>query len=280
MALTPTIKTSQARALAVTDVDAATSIVAPQARGLAVINYPAEAIKSPQARVLPVVRRPAQIHVAQARVLVVGRGRFERPRVRAWTYSLDGHDFYFLRLPDETLVCDLSTKQWHVWGSGDDALWRAVTGIAWQRSFAAANNFGSNVIACDDTLGTLYILNPDGQVDENPDPSRDDIPFRRVVVGQIPLRGRNSIPCWGVEVYGSVGEQASDDYVSVNLYTSDDQGHSFYDHGSRDVAIGEYDARLDWGSLGQMEAPGRLFMLVDYGALVRIDSMEMPDAES
>lgn len=281
MALTPTIITPQGRVLAVAELAATSAIDVTQARALALINFPAETVVATQARVLAVVRDPANtMQITQARVIMVARGRFERPRMRAWTFTLDGHDFYVLQTINETMVCDLSNGRWHIWGSGSDVLWRAHTGITWQRALPAATLYGSNIVAGDDTLGVLYLLDPEGQVDEHPDESRDDVPFRRAVVGQIAMRGRESVPCWGVEVYGSLGEQLSDDYVSVTLYTSDDQGHTYVNHGSKDVSIGDYTARLDWLSLGQMQAPGRLIMVEDYGALVRIDGLETPDADA
>lgn len=259
---------------------AAASITSSQARALALINYPTPDMRAAQARVIATVRQDSDIEVAQARVLVVGRGRFEVPRITAWTFTLDGHDFYVLKLPTETLVCDLSTNKWHVWGSGDDVIWRAHTGIQWQRPLALAATYGSNIVCGDDTYGMVYFFAPEAQVDEHPETDRVDIPFQRAIIGQIALRGRDAVPCWGVEVYGSIGEQITADYVSVQLYTSDDQGHTYDDHGALDINMGDYSARLEWLSLGQMQAPGRLVKVVDYGALVRIDGLEVPDAKS
>lgn len=274
-----TISSPQARVFSVAGA-VSPDLYATQARAFAVINYPAENIKATQARVLAVVRDPADtIQMTQARVLVVGRGAFYRPRMTAWTFTLDGHDFYVLQTLNETLVCDLSQDppRWHVWGSGSDAIWRWHTGLQWQRPLTLANTYGSNIVVGDNSYGVLGILNPRGQTDEHPDSNTAAVPFRRVVVGQIALRGRASVPCWGVEVYGSLGQQNTDDYISVTLYTSDDRGNTFDNQGSQDVTVGSYGARLEWLSLGQMQAPGRLIMVEDFGAIVRIDGLEMPE---
>jgi hypothetical protein len=193
--------------------------------------------------------------------------------------TLDNHDLYFLQTINETLVCDLSNGRWYIWGSESADIWRLHTGIPWTRSLALASVYGSNIVCGDNVYGVLYILNPEGTFDQHPDATQADLPFRRAVVGQIALTGRASVPCWGVEVYGSVGEQADGAYVDVTLYTSDDRGHTYDSQGTLSVDAGDYNTRLDWLSLGQMQAPGRLIMVEDFGAMVRIDGMEMPDAE-
>jgi hypothetical protein len=63
----------------------------------------------------------------------------------------------------------------------------------------------------------------------------------------------------------------------VDLYVSDDRGQTYQDCGTINITPGDIDARLYWRSLGSMKAPGRIFKTVDYGALKRIDSMEMLD---
>lgn len=273
-----TIDSPEARVFAITDSGSpATGINSPLARAFAVINYPAVAMTFAQARTFVVMSQSAQIQVTQARTLVVARGRFERPRVRVWTFTLDGHDMLMLQTINETMCCDLSNGRWHIWGTGQTDLWRAHTGITWQRAWGGAVTYGSNIIAGDDTYGMLYVLNPEGQVDENPDTSRADEEFDRIIVGQIALRGRASQPCWGIEVYGAIGEEASASYSTVTLYTSDDNGHTYVNHGSKTVTLTDYTARLEWLSLGQMQAPGRLIKLVDNGALVRVDGLETPD---
>src|SRR5690606_14907332 len=73
-----------------------------------------------------------QLRVTQLRVISLVRGRVANPRVRTWTFTLDGHDFYVLRLGDqETLVYDVSTEQWVNWDSAGLPFWRPNVGMSW-----------------------------------------------------------------------------------------------------------------------------------------------------
>lgn len=278
MALTPEVRAAGLTARAV--VQSTTDLRLSAITTRALINFPTESINISDELVRAVAMRTNDIRVSDIFIRTVVKGVVERPRVRAWTFTLDSHDFYIFQTINETLVCDLSNGRWYIWGTGSLDRWRVHTGISWQRSLAASTVYGSNIVAGDNILGTLYLLDPEGSADEHPNSSFANIPFRRVVVGQIALRGRASVPCWGIEIYGSIGEQSSADYVSVTLYTSDDRGHTFDSQGTQDISVADYSARLDWLSLGQMQAPGRLVMVEDYGALIRIDGMETPDAES
>lgn len=279
MALTPTILAPQARVLAVAEPPATVTIEADQARVLAAANIPAEYIDSPQARVLSVVSDPAEIRAVQARVLVVARGRIEEPNVRAWTFTLDGHDFYVLRLgEDETLLYDTHSKQWYVWGSDESDIWRAYTGCNWQGADHWAHTYGSNVIVGDDGNGALYFLDPEGSLDDDP-VSGDALPhtFERIITGQVATRSRDAVPCFGVQLIGSIGEAVEASLTDVTLFTSDDEGHTYDEHDTITVANGDYDARAEWWSLGSFVAPGRLFKVRDFGALCRVDYLEMID---
>ena len=130
MVATPEIRSSQGRVITVTDAVSTAEVEVTQARTLGVANIPAEHIESTQARlVVPYNKKPEEIQVTQARTLAVVKGRVSDPRVRAWTFTIDGHDFYVLRLGnDETLVYDVYSEQWYVWGSSDTPLWRAYNG--------------------------------------------------------------------------------------------------------------------------------------------------------
>jgi hypothetical protein len=279
MALTPQVRATQMRALVVGDATPAVQVT--QMRGLATINFPTQEVQVTNLLVNSVVAGPARsLRVSQMRAIVVARGRNETPKARDWTYTLDAHDFYILQTRFDTIVFDLSTGASFIWGTEDSTLWRAHTGVVWQRPLLDAINY-SNIMAGDDTLGTLYLLNPNDVQDDSPDPDRPTrLPFQRVIYGQIAVRGRDSVPCNGVEVYGSIGAPDSEaTLTAVTLSTSDDRGNTFTDHGTLTVTPEVYDTRLDWLSLGSMTAPGRLFKLVDYGALVRVDDFEMPDTE-
>lgn len=214
------------------------------------------------------------VQISQLDIIVVYRGRAEDPAIRAWTYTLDGHDYYVLRLGmQETLVYDTHTGEWYTWADADADLWRAFDGTNWLGA-GALQVQGSNVVVGGDGNGSLYFLDPDGDLDDHPITGGEAGPFRREITGQIVMRGYAAQPCYGVELLGSIG-QASSGLGAVTLFVSDDRGASYDDCGTVEVTPGETDTRVNWLSLGSMSAPGRLFRIVDEGALKRIDSMEM-----
>ena len=198
--------------------------------------------------------------------------------VRAWPLSLDGHDMYVLRLGlTETLLYDKYSKQWFPWSSFSNAVWAVNTGFEWLGGVGIG---ATNIIVGDDTTGTLYFLDPDQPFD-NPqtvEAADQEIYFDRIVMGQYPQTGREAMPCYAIFVTADMGQPAYDG-ASITLYTSDDAGETWDDHGAIEVSGGVYSPELLWTSLGQITAPGRLFLLIDDGALARIDSMEMNDPD-
>lgn len=246
-----------------------------QARALAAINFPTVSIRTTQVRAYIAETADNEIDVTQARVLVAARGRPGNPRIRDWTFSLDGHDFYVLRLGDDvTFVYDATTEQWLDWSDRDYPFWRANTGITWIGGTALGQNFGSNVLIGDDNFGLLWILDPDQPYDENPDYLADEqqFYFERIAMGQIAMKGREVLPIYTAFLTSDMGDPA---YLGagVTLFTSDDAGKTFDDHGLVTVTPGENTPELFWYSLGQVQAPGRLFKIVDDGAIARIDSL-------
>jgi hypothetical protein len=280
MVATPSILVPQGRILAVTDAGTTNSIVVPQARVFAIVNYPAESISATQARILAPSRRDSQaMQLTQARVLAVVRGRTSDPRVRSWTFTLDGHDYYVLRCGNQlTLIYDTHSEAWYNWGSGVSAIWRAYQGANWIGGSKHANLYGSNIVVGDDTTGALYFLNPEADTDDDPvDGSDTTRTFERVAQGQVLTKGYASQPCYRVELLGSIGALTDTTLTAVTLDYSDDRGANYVSAGTVDVDSGEYNARIDWRSLGSISAPGRLFRVTDYGALRRIDSLDMDD---
>ncbi|MBA4174704.1 MAG: hypothetical protein C0511_19140 [Hyphomicrobium sp.] len=94
----------------------------------------------------------------------------------------------------------------------------------------------------------------------------------------MPIKGREVMPCYAVWLTTDMGAPAYDG-AGVRLLTSDDGGRTFDDHGLVTVTAGEFSPELSWYSLGQIGAPGRLFKIVDDGAIVRIDGLEMNDPD-
>lgn len=264
MALTPEVRGSQAVVLAA---------------GI----FPTPQMRASQASTLAAVATGGDMRAFQAVVLVAARGRVSDPRVRAWTFTLDGHDYYVLRLGTrETLVLDLSTEEWFVWGSGigrGSDLWRGYTGINWQGGQSLAQQFGSNIFVGDDGNGAIYALDPDGDTDDDALVGAGlQRPFERKLFVQLVVQsGYDFVPCYGVQMFGSIGDGA--DNLTVSLDYSDDRGMNYVLADTLAVPAGDYTFRLQWQSLGSMQAPGRIFEFTDFGALKRIDGVEvvLPD---
>lgn len=251
----------------------------------AAVTAPAQDVRVTGVRVDAAVQfGPSTAHLTQLFMLVAVRGRIYDPRVRAWTFTLDGHDFYVLRLGNtETLVYDLSTEQWHVWGSLDTPLWKAYNGMTWQGGARLSDGYGSNIVVTDDANGALYFLSPEEYTDD--DAVEGDTlqrNFTREAPGQIPVEGYGKVPCYDINVFGSVGKNDAS-LTAATLYYSDDQGVTYTDAGTITVPSGTLTTRLSWRSLGSMMQPGRLFKIKDEGALIRLDYTEVnsgknPDA--
>jgi hypothetical protein len=76
-----------------------------------------------QAEGLVFAKNSMALRVPQADVLAYVRGRIQNPKLRAWTFTLDGHDFYVLRLGmDLTLVYDVYSEQWMDWDAFGETL--------------------------------------------------------------------------------------------------------------------------------------------------------------
>lgn len=283
MAITPTILASQFDASAVTAGDASAQVS--QFDALSVFNFPSEEIQTSQLDFMLSLERQgidAAMEVSQLDYIAVVRGRIANPKVRAWTFSLDGHDYYVLQLGDDgTILYDTLSEQWYDWGSGDGFIWRAGTGANWLGGRTFADIYGSNIIVGDDSIGVLYFLNPEGIADEDPVQGAEYMrPFLREINGQVAVKGYDARACYGVSLMGSIGENLDSSLTAITLYTSDDEGHNYDEHETINIATDDFNARVDWNSgLGSFEAPGRLFRVRDYGALQRIDWLEMSTDE-
>jgi hypothetical protein len=139
VALTPQTRAAQVATQSLAGVSV--SLRVPQTEILAAINFPTAQERTTQGDILadtnfndPKLRasqveglvfakNSMALRMVQADVLAYVRGRIQNPKMRAWTFTLDGHDFYVLRLGmDLTLVYDVSSEQWVDWdafgGSG------------------------------------------------------------------------------------------------------------------------------------------------------------------
>lgn len=277
MALTPEIRAPQGYVISGVRI-AAHQLNAPEAYDITAVKFPSEELRASQGYITVGVRGVVSIDVSEAYVMYAVKGRVANPRLRAWTFSLDGHDFYVLRLGDQfgTLVYDTTTGQWVDWDSLNLPFWRANTGINWLGANRLAPDYGSNVLVGDDAWGLLWLLSPEQGYDEHPDylnPAQQ-VMFERVVMGQYIKRGYDAEPVYSIDLMGSLGEPVLSGQ-SVLLEYSDNMGKTFKATKAIPVTTGDYNATLVWTSLGQVQTPGRLFRITDYGALPRIDDMEM-----
>ena len=281
MALTPQIFVSQGQTLATARVTAQ-ELNVPQGATLVAYNVPTDSLQASFGNVSVAISQNADFLVSQAQVLAVVRGRIEDPTVRAWTFTLDEHDFYVLKLGNDcTLVYDLLAEQWYVWGSFESQLWRAYTGRNWLGGRGFADVYGSNILVGDDSNGAIYLLDPLGNTDDDAVEGGDrPRPFLREIMGQIPMRGYDMKSCYGVSLMGAIGETSDTTLTAITLFTSDDDGHTYDEHETINVEPDDWQARVDWNSgLGSFTTPGRLFLIEDRGALKRIDWLDMATDE-
>lgn len=259
-------------------------INAEQFQTLAVFNVPTFHLDATAAQLMgSYVKTARTIDVTQANTLAVVRGRISNPRVRDFTFTLDGHDFYGIKLGDVgTLIYDFYSEQWIEWTSENFERWRVNCALNWIGAQGLGDRLGSDVLVGDDSLGVLWLLDPNQPYDDHPDVDNptQQLAFPRVVTSQTVVRGRQNVPCYAVFLDGdNYGITATDFEAGVTLETSDDQGRNWYAHGTigvtPDIEINNF---YEWTSLGQISSPGRLFRVTDNGVFTRLDSMEMNDA--
>ncbi|MBA3831664.1 MAG: hypothetical protein H0X34_07185 [Chthoniobacterales bacterium] len=246
------------------------------------INYPADFARAAQARIIADAKKEVIPEISQSRVYAHVKGRVADPKLRVWTFTLDGHDFFVLRLGDgETLLYDIYSEQWVEWDSQGSGAWRPNIGMTWIGAAALADTLGSSVVAGDDTFGLLWFLDPEQPYDDAPNPGRSvqQIEFERIVTGQVFASGRQYLPCYAIFLDGDNYGITVDDFTPlITLEYSDDQGRTFVSAESlgleTDITVNN---PYTWNSLGQISSPGRMFRVRDNGVLTRIDSMEMND---
>lgn len=278
MALTPEVRASQFFVNSVTG-GATPATQVSQFSVMAVANFPTEQIDVSQMVTTAVTggATPA-VEVSQAYVTAVVRGRVDNHRVRAWTYSMDGHDFYVLQLGETgTLVFDMTTGQWAQWKSPERLMWRACFGTNWTGIGAGALTSGgqrANVVAGDDAYGLLWFVHPTQGYDEHPVDQTEQA-FDRIVTGAVPMRMRETIRCNEIYLLSSKGiSELETATQTVSLRTTDDDENTWTEQGTITITAGEYDAEFAWRSLGVIGSPGRIFEITD-NCLPRVDSLDM-----
>lgn len=191
------------------------------------------------------------------------RGRTERRDLRAWPFTQDDHDFWVLQLGDDgTLIFDKLTGQWAQWRSPGFSYWRGNDGVQWE---------GWN-ICCDSESGKLWIIDPEGRLDD------ETTPITSVISGRVQTRMRKNAQCHMAELAVSEQEPPTGidaSTLTITLRTSDDDGNTFVSHGSiTGEDVGD-DITVRWYGLGLMPAPGRVFEITDTGYARRIDGLNI-----
>ena len=276
MALTPEVRASQAGSMIAVE-GKVPLIEVSQLGTLIVGNFPTEEIRGTSIGVNALAEHETEVRASQMATMILALGRVQDPKIRSWTFTLDGHDFYVIRLgKTSTLIYDRLSDQWYVWGSAEGEQWRAYNGQNWIGAFERlAREYGSDVLIGDDGNGALYLLDPDRAVDDDALVGEETLrTFLRRVTGQIPTRSVDYLDDFGVQLIGSIGKMDSETLTAVTLYTSDDQGETYESHGTVNIENDAFDDRAEWRSLGSFNAPGRLYRIEDVGALQRIDYLE------
>ncbi len=188
----------------------------------------------------------------------------ENLTARVWTFTLDGHEFYVITLGEQgTWVYDRSTGEWSNWETAGYGSWNMERGITWK----------GDVIAADRENAVIWKLNPGSFIDN------DFKSQTRKVSGAIALRGTQKVPNFDFRITASTGkfDVASTlpaTVPSVTLSVSDDQGNTFTDMGFLTIETANFTQELSWRSLGDMQAPGRIFQITDVGAIARLDGAD------
>lgn len=271
------VRTSQGKVISALD-GAVSKLRTSLGKVLAAAAYPSEKLRTSQAKILTSLTVSNTVRVSQAKILAAGIGRVFDPKVRVFTFTIDGHDYIVMRLGNsETLVYDNHSDQFYTWASGSDSLWKSYDGVNWPGGARLANSFGSNVVVGDDANGSLYFLDPNADQDDDAVyGSTTPREFKREVSAQYPLKGYSFQRCYGVELYGSIGQSSyGGTDQSVTLSYSDDRGTTYVSAAPITINVGDYNGRVFWRSLGSIRTPGRIFKITDYGTLKRIDGMNM-----
>jgi hypothetical protein len=198
-----------------------------------------------------------ELHVDDAyAVLLVDALLLQAPLEQGWAFVLDGHVFYVLnRVDDRSLVCDLTTGQWHVWLTAGEAAWNVHRGTTWRGRVLGADAFSPLV----------WEVDPESPLDGGV------LPIERVVTGFLPVQGRGSVRQGSLRVTAGRDDEAPAGEIRMRF--SDDGGATWSDTYEIPVGAGA-GRRIEFRSLGRMHAPGRLWEFSDDGGLVRIDGVD------
>lgn len=202
-------------------------------------------------------------HDSQMTGLVVySDGIGSTARTRAWTFVLDGHQFYVLDLGEEgTFLFDIGTGQWCEFQTDGHTGWNVKNGVSWGTT--------NRIVGGDEGGGFVWELNPDTAIDEG---FRDIL---HAVTGGVTTRNRVFKSVDMVRITGSLGKTTSETGASITLKFSDDMGKTWSDDFIFSLDPSDFRGEISWTSLGAFMAPGRIFDISDIGGLLRIDGADI-----
>lgn len=272
MPATTEIRASQT-SVAVVGARSAANMLASQLQAQVIVTKQTPDVFTTQLQSVVVVTKPPPSVVAtQLQAIVVYKIERLEPVIRAWSFSLDGHSFYVLHLGEnETLVYDVYSEEWAVWADADLDYWKVILGINWINSGNKPATYGTNVIAGDYATNSLYIFDPDYIYDDIGVATSNT--FSRVATTFLPTRANSRIPVYSIDVFGSLGYTASD--MTVTLTYADNNGETYVNAGALTVPTNNPNFRLEWRGLGSFSRPGRIFKIIDSGALQRLDGVDV-----
>lgn len=176
----------------------------------------------------------------------------------AWAFTLDGHQFYVLSNVDGTsLVCDLTTGQWHRWFTAQLPFWNMLRGVTWR----------GLTIAADHVLPTIWQLAPQSTLDEGVHR------IARTVTGFQAIRGKSSYRQGFLRLTASTGAPDAEG-IAVRMRYSDDEGETWSRYFPVELQAGRFAQPISYRGLGRMRAPGRLWEISDTGGLVNLEGID------
>lgn len=175
--------------------------------------------------------------------------------IEAWSFVLDGHEFYVLDLGDQgTPLYDNTTQQWCEFETEGYTYWNMRRGGMWN----------DRIVGASANDGTLLQLDPDAILDEG------GLNIHHAVTGGVQTRSRTAQRQDSFRLAASAGKVGRHG-ARVRLRFSDDHGNTWSPYYDRTLRRGNYSQEIAWQSLGAIQAPGRVFEVSDTGGLIRID---------
>lgn len=172
----------------------------------------------------------------------------------AWTFQLQGHQFYVLNAPSFTWACDLLTSNWYEWSSYQAARWQAEGFLA----------IGGKRIVGDYAVAKLYELDPDVGQDAG-----EYLIWKLIsgAAGQFP--NRFVADHIYLDLVVGVGTPTETN-PQIMLRTSNDDARSWSSEMQRPIgAQGDYKRQVSFRSLGSSGQDGMRFEIAVSANVVR-----------